>query len=295
METPRCGSAAIVGRSNVGKSTLLNALIEQKISITSRKQQTTRTPIRGIRTGADYQIAFVDTPGWQQQPRGRLNQTMNREVRRSLEYVDVVLFMFDATGWNELDDDALRVVHSLQVPLVAVANKIDLVKHKNQLLPLLEQVNAKAKFETILPISARNNHYIEEVVRCIARMMPPRAMQYPGEQVTDRSERFLVAEIIREKVFRFLADELPYRTSVMIDRFADSAGLVEIDATICVARDSQKGIVIGSGGSMIKRIGVDARRDIEQLLQRKVLLRTWVKVDPRWSAGTDPRESLGSE
>lgn len=280
----RCGAAAIIGRSNVGKSTLLNALIEQKLSITSSKQQTTRCQLRGIRTGPDYQIVFVDTPGWQQQPRGDRNQAMNREVRYALDYVDVVLFTFDVTTWREADDAILDLVRPSKAPLVAIANKIDLVQDKSRMLPLFEALGRKAAFEAILPISAKQSRYLDELITCIVPLLPNRDLLYPADQVTDQSEHFLVAEIIREKVFRFLAAELPYRTTVVIERFVAGPELTEIDATILVARDSQKGIVIGSSGEMIKRIGVSARSDIERLLQRHVHLRTWVKVGTKASA-----------
>ncbi|MCC6202140.1 MAG: GTPase Era [Gammaproteobacteria bacterium] len=291
----RCGAAAIIGRSNVGKSTLLNALVEQKISITSSKQQTTQCQLRGIRTGADYQIVFVDTPGWQQRPRGGMNQAMNREVRHALDYVDVVLFTFDATTWRDEDDAILELLRHGATPLVGIANKIDLIKDKSRLLPLLEMVAGKASFQSILPISAKQSRYLDDVIAAIKVLLPERDLLYPEEQVTDQAERFMVAEIIREKVFRYLADELPYRTSVVVDRFAVGKDLTEIDATIRVARESQKGIVIGSGGAMIKRIGVSARSDIERLLQCRVNLRTWVKVGAPGPVTGDALESHGTE
>ena len=280
---PRCGMVAIVGRPNVGKSTLLNRLLEQKISITSRKPQTTRHRILGIRTTGADQVVFVDTPGIHAASSRALNRAMNRQALQALVGIDLILFMIEAGKWTEADEHALASVDAGATPVFLLVNKVDRIADKGGLLPFLEMVAAKGKFAEVVPLSARGGDNLEVLERLILERLPARPHLFPEDQVTDRSERFLVAEIIREKLFRLLGQELPYSTAVLVERFAEEDGLVQIDATIWVDRPGQKPIVVGKGGAMLKKVGEQARKDIQVLLDRKVFLRTWVKVKENWA------------
>ncbi len=280
---PRCGIVAIFGCPNAGKSTLLNRLLGQKLSITSRKPQTTRQRILGVHTEGETQAVYVDTPGLQVRPAKALNRSMNREALGALEGVDLVLLVVQADRWTDVDDHALAQVRASGLPAILAVNKVDLIKEKKTLLPVLENLAGKHAFNDIVPVSARNGDNIDALRRCIVALLPERDHLYDGEQVSDRGERFFVAEIVREKLTRLLGEELPYATSVVIDEFRDEERMTRIAATIWVERSAQKPIVVGKGGRMLRRIGEQARHDIERFLGRKVFLQTWVRVKENWS------------
>ncbi len=288
-----CGLVAIVGRANVGKSTLINAILGQKLSITSRKPQTTRYQILGVKTLDATQLVFVDTPGWQRHPKNELNRMMNRQVRHALGDVDHAVLVSDARYWHADDQVVYDMLMQAELPVVLALNKHDLLKSKSDLLPLIAQLGAEKNFAEIIPICARTGPGVADLVQVLSKAMPERAHLYPHDQITDRPERFFASEIIREKTLRFLGDELPYRTTVLIDEFKDEDNVTRILATIWVERDSQKSIVIGKDGELLKRISVEARQDLEQLLERHVYLRVWVKTRRGWTDSPEAMQPLG--
>jgi len=290
----RTGYIAIVGRPNVGKSTLLNHLIGQKISITSRKAQTTRHRIVGIRTDADAQYVFVDTPGFQMQHQNVLNRVMNRTVTQSLSDVDVALFVIEAMRFDARDEKVLALLPRNQ-PVVLVINKTDKVSDKATLLPFIEKVSASFPFAAIIPVSAKRDAQLPELVQEIRRHLQEGEPIYGEDEITDRSERFLAAEIVREKVFRLLGDEIPYSISVEIEKFETEGELRRVYAAIIVDRDSQKPILIGKKGEKLKEIGTQARKDMEELFGLKVYLEVWVKVKSGWADDERAVKSLGYE
>lgn len=292
-ETESCGLVAIVGRANVGKSTLLNCILGQKLSITSRKPQTTRYQILGVKTVLHTQLVFVDTPGWQRHPKNELNRQMNRQVRHALGDVDRAVLVADARYWHADDQVVYDMLRQAELPIVLALNKHDLLKAKADLLPLIAQLSADKQFAAIIPICARSGSGVDDLVKELGTAMPARAHLYPHDQITDRPERFFASEIIREKTLRFLGDELPYRTTVLIDEFKDEEDVTHILATIWVERDSQKSIVIGKDGELLKRISTEARQDLEQLLQRRVYLRVWVKTRRGWTDSAEAMQPLG--
>ncbi len=299
----RCGTVAIVGRPNVGKSTLLNALVGQKISITSRKAQTTRHRIVGVRTRGVAQFVFVDTPGFQTRHGQALNRNLNRAVRSSLADVDLVLLVVEAGRFGT--DDA-RVVELLPdgAPAILVANKVDTVKRRADLLPWLQKLPEQHAFAEYVPMSAERGADVERLLDIVEPHLPLGPWLHDAETLTDRNERFLAGEIVREKLFRLTGDELPYTSTVVIDRFEeqDSARSarkaprrVHIAATIVVERDSHKGIVIGQGGERLKRIGSEARHELQQLLDAQVMLALWVQVRSGWADDEKHLRSYGLE
>lgn len=290
----RTGYIAIVGRPNVGKSTLLNHLIGQKISITSRKAQTTRHRIVGIRTDADAQYVFVDTPGFQMQHQNVLNRVMNRTVTQSLSDVDVALFVIEAMRFDARDEKVLALLPHNR-PVVLVINKTDKVSDKSTLLPFIEKVSASFPFAAIIPVSAKRDAQLPELVQEIRRHLHEGEPIYGEDEITDRSERFLAAEIVREKVFRLLGDEIPYSISVEIEKFETVGDLRRVYAAIIVDRDSQKPILIGKKGEKLKEIGTQARKDMEELFGLKVYLEVWVKVKSGWADDERAVKSLGYE
>jgi GTP-binding protein Era len=290
----RTGYIAIVGRPNVGKSTLLNHLIGQKISITSRKAQTTRHRIVGIRTDADAQYVFVDTPGFQMQHQNVLNRVMNRTVTQSLSDVDVALFVIEAMRFDARDEKVLALLPRNQ-PVVLVINKTDKVSDKATLLPFIEKVSAAFPFAAIIPVSAKRDAQLPELVQEIRRHLQEGEPIYGEDEITDRSERFLAAEIVREKVFRLLGDEIPYSISVEIEKFETEGELRRVYAAIIVDRGSQKPILIGKKGEKLKEIGTQARKDMEELFGLKVYLEVWVKVKSGWADDERAVKSLGYE
>lgn len=293
-ETPRrCGYVAIVGRPNVGKSTLLNHLLGQKISITSRKPQTTRHRVLGIKTEGGNQIIFVDTPGLHMQAEKAINRYMNRAASAAIRDVDVVVMVVDRTAWTEEDAMVLEQVRQGGLPCLLVVNKVDLLEDKAALLPHLKTLAAKADFAAILPVSALRRHNIAELEKEIVKLLPESGYFFPEEQITDRSQRFLAAEIVREKIMRQLGEELPYSITVEIEEFAQQDAVLHIAALIFVERKGQKKILVGEGGSRLRSIGTEARRDMELLFDSKVMLRLWVKVKSGWSDDERALRSLG--
>lgn len=290
----KCGLIGIVGRPNVGKSTLLNQILDQKISITSRKPQTTRYQILGIRSEDAEQMIFVDTPGWQHAPKNRMNRLMNRQVKQALSEVDFIIMMADCRGWVKEDEDVAKMVLASGVPAMMLLNKQDLIKDKKELLPLIASFTEKDyAFSEFVPFCARTGKGIGVVLEQACRYLPERPFIFPKDQVTDRPERFLAAEIIREKIMHFLGDEIPYTTSVVIDDFEELEDITNILATVWVERESQKPIVIGKKGSLLKRIASDARVDIEKMLQNKVFLKIWVKTKKGWLDNSDALKTIG--
>jgi GTP-binding protein Era len=293
MSATRCGLVAIVGRPNVGKSTLLNHLIGQKISITSRKPQTTRHRILGVSTCDSVQTVYVDTPGLHSDEGRALNRVMNRAALSALHDVDLVLLVVDALKWTEDDDRVLAAVAATGKPCMLLLNKVDRLEDKAALLPHIDALRARHAFEAIVPVSALKGHNLHAVEREIATRLPEAPHLFPPDQLTDRSERFLVAEIVREKLMRQLGAELPYANAVEIEQFETRGQIVHIGAVILVEKQGQKAIVIGQGGDRLKRVGQEARIDIEKLLGQKVMLRLWVKVRSGWADDERALASLG--
>ena len=294
FDTPsRCGYVAIVGRPNVGKSTLLNHILGQKISITSRKPQTTRHQVLGIKTEDNHQIIFVDTPGLHKDAGKAINRYMNRAASAAIRDVDLVVFVMDRTAWTEEDSIVLEQIEQSGLPTMLVVNKIDLLADKTELLPHLQSLAAKAEFSAILPVSALRQHNVDALEEQILTLLPESGHFFPEDQITDRSQRFLAAEIVREKIMRQLGDELPYSIAVEIEEFAQEGEVLHISAVIFVERTGQKRILIGDKGSRLRSIGSDARRDMEGLFDSKVMLRLWVKVKSGWSDDERALRSLG--
>lgn len=293
MNSTRCGYIAIVGRPNVGKSTLLNSIMDQKISITSKKPQTTRHQLLGIKTRDQAQFLYVDTPGIHANEKKAINRYMNRNARSVIRDVDAVIFVVDRGSWNKEDELVAEALQGHSGQLIIAVNKFDLLESKNKLLPVLETLQKRFPEAEIVPVSALTAENIELLENLIVERIPYSEFYFPDDQITDRSERFMVAEIIREKLMRQLGDEVPYSASIQIDRFERTSKIVHIAATIFVEREGQKSILIGSGGSKLKRIGSDARIDIERLLDRKIMLTNWVKVKSGWSDSERALKSLG--
>lgn len=295
-QNSKAAFVAIVGRPNVGKSTLLNRLLGQKVSITSSKPQTTRHRILGIETDSNTQtqIVYVDTPGLHQDEKRAINRLMNRAAHSSLSGVELVLFVVEAGRWTSDDELVLSKLQQAQRPVVLVVNKIDLHKDKSSLLPFLQEVSQVYPFAHVIPLSARSGDQLELLREVVHGYAATGIHHFPEDYVTDRSLRFMTAEIIREKLMRFTGDELPYSTTVEIEQFKYSeAGTAHIHALILVERDGQKRMVIGAGGSKLKTIGTEARRDIERLIDGKVHLQLWVKVKSGWADDERALRSLG--
>jgi GTP-binding protein Era len=289
----RCGYVAIVGRPNVGKSTLLNHILGQKISITSRKPQTTRHQVVGIKTENNCQLIFVDTPGLHKDAGKAINRYMNRAASSAIKDVDLVVFVVDRTAWTEEDAMVLEQIQRAGLPTMLVVNKVDLLADKAELLPHLQVLADKGDFAAILPVSALHKHNVAELEAEILKLLPESKHFFPEDQITDRSQRFLAAEIVREKIMRQLGDELPYAITVEIEEFAQEGAVLHISAVIFVERKGQKKILIGDKGSRLRSIGTDARRDMELLFDSKVMLRLWVKVKSGWSDDERALRSLG--
>jgi GTPase len=293
-DTPRrCGLVAIVGRPNVGKSTLMNHLLGQKVSITSRKPQTTRHRIHGILTRDNHQIVFADTPGIHSGEPRALNRYMNQAALSALGGVDVVCFMVDGLKWTEADEHVLRLLPTDGTPILLLINKTDKVDDKESLLPHIQRLCAQREFDEVIPVSALHGHNLTLLEEELVKRLPEQGFWFDEDQITDRSVRFMVAEIIREKVVRQLGDEVPHQVTVEIEMWQDGPKVTEIAACILVERPGQKRILIGSGGDRIKSIGTQARLDIERLLERKVMLSLWVKVRSGWSDDVRALRSLG--
>lgn len=291
----RCGYIAIVGRPNVGKSTLLNRILGTKLSITSRRPQTTRYAITGIRNIDGAQCIYVDTPGLQNRQAGKMHRTMNRTVLSMIDDVDVVIFVVDGLTWVEGDERVLNALSETRTPVILVINKIDRIEDKTKLLPHIDRLSKQKDFAAIIPLSAFNDKDMQPLEQEVIKRLPLAPALFAEDVYTDRSERFLVAEIIREKIMRQLGDEIPYEIAVAVESFSEKPHLTEIHAVILVEKEGQKKIIIGSAGSRIKLIGEQAREDIEALLQKKVLLKLWVKIKAGWSEDDRALKSLGFE
>ena len=290
----RCGLVAIVGRPNVGKSTLLNALVGQKISITSSKAQTTRHRITGIRTRGPAQFVFVDTPGFQTRHVAALNRSLNRAVTSTVADVDVLLLVVEAGKFGP-DDAAVLALLPEDKPVLLVANKLDHVTRRADLAPWLQAMQARHAFAEFVPMSAKKAADTDRLLGIVEPYLPEAPWLHEEDALTDRSDRFLAAEIVREKLFRLTGDELPYTSTVIIDQYEEEGGLRRIAATIVVERDAHKGMIIGSGGERLKRIGSESRQELEQLLGARVFLELWVKVRSGWADDEAHLRSYGYE
>ena len=289
----KCGYVALVGRPNVGKSTLLNHLLGQKISITSRKPQTTRHRVLGIKTDGDTQIIYVDTPGLHKAEPKAINRYMNQAASQAIADVDLVVFVVDRLRWTDEDELVLQKLRAAKCPVILAINKVDLIENKNELLPVLQKYAEKFPFADIFPLSALRGHNLAAFEATIAKHLPDNPHFFPEDQVTDRSERFLAAELVREKVMRQLGEEVPYEITVEIESFKREGKVLHIDALILVERDGQKKIVIGTGGERIRQIGEEARKDMQKLFDSKIMLKLWVKVKAGWSDDERALRSLG--
>jgi GTP-binding protein Era len=291
---PHAGLIAIVGRPNVGKSTLLNALLGQKISITSRKPQTTRHRILGILTEENRQAILVDTPGLHTEEKRAINRLMNRAASSSIAEVELIVFLVEGTHWTQDDELVLSKVKKSGVPCILVVNKIDNIQDKDDLLPHLQKLGELHDFRDIVPISATKGHSVDTIKKLCLSSLPEGDFWFPEDHITDRSSRFMASEIIREKIIRFTGDELPYSTTVEIEQFKmDEKGIIHINALVLVERDSQKRMIIGNKGVRLKTIGQESRRDMEELFDAKVFLETWVKVKSGWADDERALRSLG--
>lgn len=291
-DSKRCGLVAIVGRPNVGKSTLMNHLLGQKVSITSRKPQTTRHRIHGILTRDNYQLVFADTPGIHRDHERALNRVMNQSARSALGGVDVVCFMVDALKWTEADDYVLSLLPR-DIPVILLINKTDTLDDKQQLLPHIAQLAQRHEFAEVIPVSALRAKNLDVLEAALAKRLPEGDFWFEEDQITDRSLRFMAAEIIREKIVRQLGQEIPHQVTVEIELWKDGPKLTDIAAAILVERRGQKKILIGDKGERIKQIGTEARLDIEKLIERKVMLNLWVKIRSGWSDDERALRSLG--
>lgn len=277
-----CGYVTILGRPNVGKSTLLNNLIGQKLSITSRKPQTTRRHTIGVNTNENYQIIYIDTPGLQDSPINAMNRYMNKEATNALAGIDILIYVVEALKWTALDEHILRLIKDNTAPIILAINKMDKIKDKETMLPSLKELSGKMNFKEIIPISALSRKSLRPLEKSIKKLLPTGSFQYPDDQITDKSQRYFAAEFIREKLIKRLGEELPYTTTVTIDSFVEKEKIIHIDAIIWVASKGQKTIVIGQKGAGLKAVGEQARKDMERMFENKVFLRTWVKVKDKW-------------
>ena len=289
----RCGYVAIVGRPNVGKSTLLNFILGMKLSITSRKPQTTRHQIIGVKTTGNVQAIYVDTPGIHKRRGTAINKYMNRAATSLLNDVDVILFLVQVNKWTEEDQAIIEKLQSVSCPVVLVVNKMDKLEDKKQLLPLIKELSAHYDFAEIIPVSALNGANVDTLEQKLSLLLPENEQFYPDDQVTDRSMRFLASEIIREKLIRELGQELPYTSTVNIDKYDEDEKIVRIHATIYVESAGQKAIIIGKKGARLKSIGTKAREDISKMIESKVYLNLWVKVREGWSNDERALRGLG--
>jgi GTPase len=293
--TQHCGFVAIVGRPNVGKSTLLNQLLGQKVSITSRKAQTTRHRIVGIDTQNNDQIIYIDTPGLHIEEKRAINRLMNRAASSSIGDVELVIFVVEGTHWNDDDEMVANKLKDCKSPVLLVINKIDNVSDKTQLLPHIQVISQKVNFLDVVPISAEKGEGVEIIKDIVKKHLPEGEHHFPEDYITDRSQRFMASEIIREKLMRFLGDELPYSVTVEIEQFKvdERNGMYRINGLILVERDGQKKMVIGNKGEKIKKIGIEARKDMQSFFDNKVHLELWVKVKAGWADDERALRSLG--
>ena len=290
----RSGYVAIIGRPNVGKSTLINRVLGHKLCITSRRPQTTRHRILGIKTDDDSQLIYVDTPGLHIDDKKAMNRYMNRAAASSIDDVDVILFVVDGMNWTDEDEKVLeRLKVSAKAPVILVINKMDKLADKEVMLPHIQKLSAQFDYANVFPISARKGMNLDELEKQIKQLVPEGDLIFPEDQITDRSSRFLAAELVREQLFRHLGQELPYSITVEIEQFDDEKGLYRIGAVIYVERDGQKAIVIGKKGDLLKSVGKDARIEMQSLFGHKVFLRLWVKVREGWGDNERMLKNLG--
>lgn len=293
MTKTKCGFVALIGRPNVGKSTLTNTLIGQKLVITSRKPQTTRHTILGIKTTQDRQIIFVDTPGFRNTSNTALHRYLNKAASSIVPDVDILLWVVDAKQWTEDDEAVLALLKHIETPTLLILNKVDMIAQKDQLLPLIQSYQEKHNFVDVVPISALKKQNIEGLEKAIAKYLPEHPFMYDKDQLTDRDDNFIFSEIIREKLMRNLGQEVPYSIAVEIELVADDKDLKRICAILWVERKGQKAIVIGKKGETLKRVGQQARIDIEKFINKKVFLELWVKVREDWSDNDKMLQNLG--
>ena len=291
--TSYCGYIALVGRPNVGKSTLLNRILQQKLSITSKKPQTTRHSILGIRTEEELQFVYVDTPGIHQGTKKAMNRMMNKTAISVLRDVDVVAFLVDGTHWQEEDEYVLSLIKQSQVPCILVVNKVDKIVEKNQLLPWIEEMSQRHDFAAIIPVSAKTGVQVDELQERLRAYLPEGPHLFPEDQFTDRSTKFLCAELLREKIFRFCGQELPYSVNVDIESYKDEGALIRIHALILVEKENHKRMIIGDKGQKLKEMATGARIDMEQMLGKKVFLQCWCKVKSGWADDERMLKQLG--
>jgi len=288
-----CGYVAIVGRPNVGKSTLLNRILGQKISITTRKPQTTRHQILGIKTTDDAQVIYVDTPGIHRGSKKAMNRYMNKAAASVINDVDVVVFVVDGVRWQEDDQAILEKFKTVDAPVILALNKLDKLGDREQLLPHIQKISEKMSFKEIIPISATKGENIESLEAMVTSLLPASPAFFPEDQVTDKSERFVVAELVREKLMMRLGQEIPYSITVEIEQFKLENKILHINALIWVERDNQKTIVIGKNGEMLKAVGKQARLEMEDMFEKKVFLKLWVKVKDKWADDERALQNLG--
>ena len=293
MDNKKFGFVSISGRTNVGKSTLINSLIEKKIAITSRKPQTTRNRILGISTNLKSQIVYLDTPGFHSGYKRALNKYMNKLAKHCYEEVDLVVFVVDRFKWLKEENDTLNNLKQLNKPIILAINKIDRLENKEELLPFIKDIQQKFNFLAVVPISALRKNNLENLTDEIEKELPEGPFHFPKDSVTEFSENFFMSEIIREKAINRLGDELPYRLNVGIDKVEKKKGLITIYANIIVESSSQKGIILGKGGSMIKAIGTSARKDLEAEMKRKINLQLFVKVSKKWTNNLNLMNKFG--
>ena len=289
----QCGHVAIVGRPNVGKSTLLNRILGQKLSITSRRPQTTRHQILGVKTSGDTQIVYVDTPGIHKEIPKAINRYMNRSANNSLQGIDAVVFVVDRQRWQTNDDVVLNRLKKVQCPVILAINKMDRLNDKSDLLPFLDSIKQRFEFHEIIPLSAHTGMNVDILEKSIHTLMPEGAHHFEEDDITNRSSRFFAAEFVREKIMRQLGDELPYESTVAIEEFYSENGILHISTLVMVERASQKKIIIGDQGQRLKLIGRDARLEMEKFFESKVMLNIWVKVKSGWSDDERALRSLG--
>jgi len=292
-EITRCGYIALVGRPNVGKSTLLNRILGQKISITAHRPQTTRHRILGVKTVDNAQAVYVDTPGIHQHAPKAMNRYMNRAATSTIDEVDLVVFLVEGLRWTEEDEMVLQRLAGVGKPVFLAVNKVDALTDKAKLLPYLEALARKLDFAEVFPLSARKGTNVEDLERALMARLPEGCPLFPPDQITDRTERFLAAELVREKLTRKLGQEVPYALTVEIEQFKEQNGRLEIAALILVDRPGQKAIVIGKGGLTLKEVGSEARKDMERLFDSKVHLQLWVKIREGWADDERALQSLG--
>ncbi|MBF0266505.1 MAG: GTPase Era [Gammaproteobacteria bacterium] len=289
----RCGYVSIIGRPNVGKSTLINRILGTHLSITSKKPQTTQHRIQGIKTTDTYQAIYIDTPGLHHDLKSAVHKYMNREASTAIDDVDVVILMLEALKLTDEDQRILKILKNSSAPIILVINKVDLIKNKERLLPYLQSTNELFNFKAVIPLSSKKGSNIEQLEKVIIEQLPVSAPYFSEDQLTDKNDRFLASELIREQLMRLLGNELPYAVAVEVEAFEENKKIIKVSALIWVERDNQKSIVIGQNGEQLKQIGINARQAMQRMFMKKVLLKLWIKVKTGWSNDERALKSLG--